>query len=103
MSLWTLARWAILVLVLFLVSGLLLFAWSVGWDLEVAVQKATHLWADYAKVVDRIYDFVDRTARFIVPIATIAGASTAFITNGNTARAACISTFASSSSATTNA
>jgi tetratricopeptide (TPR) repeat protein len=74
MSLWTLARWVLAALFVLLALGLVLLAWSAGWDVRAAVDKGVQLWADYSRVIDRIYDFVDRAARFIVPIATIGGA-----------------------------
>jgi hypothetical protein len=74
MSLWSLARWVLAALIGLLALGLVLLAWSAGWDIGAAVDKGVQLWAKYARVIDRIYDFVDRAARFIVPIATIGGA-----------------------------
>jgi|RhiMetdeSRZDD1v2_1073273.scaffolds.fasta_scaffold2064039_1 hypothetical protein len=74
MSLWSLACWVLSALIGLLALGLVLPAWSAGWDMGAAVDKGVQLWAKYARVIDRIYDFVDRAARFIVPIATIGGA-----------------------------
>lgn len=74
MGLWSLARWVILILLFVIVSSALALVWSSGWDIGLTFKNTIRLWGDYAKVVDRIYDFVDRTARFIVPVATIGGA-----------------------------
>jgi hypothetical protein len=73
-SLWSLARWGILALVAAMVVTALAVGWSAGWDFQIASSRVAQLWTDYSRIVDRIYDFIDRTARFIVPIATIGGA-----------------------------
>jgi len=74
MSLWSLARWVLGVLLVLIMLAVIVFAWSAGWNWEAAANKVAHYWRDYARIVDRIYDLVDRTARFIVPFATIGGA-----------------------------
>ena len=74
MSLWSLARWGIFALVAVVGVAALAVGWSAGWDFQIASGRVVTLWTDYSRVVDRIYDFIDRTARFIVPIATIGGA-----------------------------
>lgn len=74
MSLWSLARWVIVGLVAMLVLAALAVGWTAGWDLQIATGQIVQIWTDYSRIVDRIYDFIDRSARFIVPIATIGGA-----------------------------
>jgi hypothetical protein len=73
-SLWSLARSAILALVAAVLMAALAVAWSAGWDFQIASGRVVQLWTDYSRIIDRIYDLIDRTARFIVPIATIGGA-----------------------------
>ena len=74
MSLWALARWVLLAFVVMVVVAALAVGWSVGWDFQIATGRVVQIWTDYSRIVDRVYDFIDRTARFIVPIATIGGA-----------------------------
>ena len=70
MSLWSLARWAASAVLVLVLVAVLVLGWAANWELQAAVR----IWMDYARLVDRLYDFVDRTARFIVPFATIGGA-----------------------------
>lgn len=74
MSLWSLTRWLVIALLGFIVLVAIALFWSIGWNVQLAAGRLVEIWADYSKIVDGIYDFVDRAARFIVPIATIGAA-----------------------------
>lgn len=74
MSVWALVRWIVFGLMALIAVAALGLGWAASWNLERAAGLVGQVWTDYANVIDRIYNFIDRTARFIVPIATIGGA-----------------------------
>jgi tetratricopeptide (TPR) repeat protein len=74
MSLLSFARRVAAALIATCALALVILGWTSDWNIQTAALRVGQLWADYSSLIDRFYTLLDQSARFITPIATIAGA-----------------------------
>jgi hypothetical protein len=70
----SIARWILFALpVLIILMATTVIPWSSGWHAQVSAHHLEQIWTEYSQIIDRIYSFLDKWARFFTPMATIAG------------------------------